>query len=107
MRKAIESQRIQILYQNAFEPLLAVLFVATVVVIVLWDSTAHDTLIFWLLATYVISIIRLFLLRKFSHLHLTDYHVLLKWRHIFVIGTFISGCLWGYLAWGMSDFKGI
>jgi signal transduction histidine kinase len=107
MRKAIESQRIQILYQNAFEPLLAVLLVSTVVVVVLWNSTAHETLIFWLLATYAISIARLFLWRKFLHLHSTDYHVLLKWRQIFVIGTFISGCLWGYLAWGVSDFTSV
>ncbi len=105
MHEMVERERTRILYKNAFEPLLAVLLVSSIMTMILWNSFSQSSLLLWLFLVYLTTVIRFLLSLKFFQVQPTDDKALLKWRNFFLIGAFVSGCLWGYLAWGMSNFQ--
>ncbi len=90
----ILAEQIKLLYRQAKSAFIATLCVATVLVAMLWDHVSHHWLVGWLIAQYLLTLIRyLCVLSYFQKRPIVSKSA--RWGRIFILGVFLSGVLWG------------
>ncbi|MEW8627033.1 MAG: diguanylate cyclase [Candidatus Thiodiazotropha sp.] len=94
----VRRQQIEMLYQQAPVTLILAFLAATFGVAILWGVAHQTLLLLWLLLLGVLTIFRLLMVRVFLNRLPQDRLNLDKWGRAYVVGTTISGFVWGGLA---------
>ncbi|MBZ9559765.1 MULTISPECIES: EAL domain-containing protein [Modicisalibacter] len=82
------------LYEGVWQPVVASLLVAALLVGVLWPVVAHAELLAWFIAMLVVSLIRLDCGRRYRRLP-PDEQARPCWLRLAAVGALVSGALWG------------
>ena len=94
----VRRQQIEMLYRQAPATLILAFLAAMFGVAILWGVAQQTLLLLWLLLLGVLTTIRLLMVRIFLR-HLPQENLNLeKWGRTYVIGTTVSGFVWGGLA---------
>jgi two-component system, cell cycle sensor histidine kinase and response regulator CckA len=97
-RETVRSEEIRALFEQGAPVLFANVVVATVVVGTLWNEAPQARLVAWLSAIVVLSVLRTQLQRSYARAEPTDTDID-AWGRRFVLGSTISGLLWGTAGW--------
>lgn len=89
---AVESDRVELVYQHAIGGYIATLINATVVAIVMWLSVKAAVAPYWLAMMCAIIAIRFLLLRRYGNPKQAPLDVR---RRVYVLGTALAGVGWG------------
>lgn len=92
------AEQIRLLYHQGVPIQTLGILTAIVCVIMFWKVADHAMLGLWLGVHVVISLIRLAATVKFTRSHIVGYRALEQWGRAYVVGTFISGLIWGSLS---------
>lgn len=92
--KQLRSEKVHLLYENLWQPVVLSVVVAGLLVITLWPVVPATTLLGWLGALSLVSLLRLWLAHYYARLPKEQrQHPRWLWR--FAIGTLVVGCVWG------------
>ncbi len=88
------AEQIKLLYQQAPIALIVSLIIAAALTFVFWNLVAKVWLVSWLAAIYLLTFARFLLVKSYFQKKpaITESPV---WRRRFLIGTLLSGILWG------------
>jgi diguanylate cyclase (GGDEF)-like protein/PAS domain S-box-containing protein len=90
----LRSEKVHLLYENLWQPVVLSVVVAGLLVITLWPVVPAATLLGWLGALSLVSLLRLGLAHCYARLPKEQrQHPRWLWR--FAIGTLVVGCVWG------------
>ncbi len=91
------SQQLRLTFQNTIVGLIAGIFCAFVVVVLLWPVVDNRGLILWLASVSVLTLLRLMMQQKYARNRsgIKNYRL---WHRGFVATAFASGCVWGSLS---------
>ncbi|MCC6415271.1 MAG: hypothetical protein IT582_05130, partial [Opitutaceae bacterium] len=94
----VEAQMTRLLFQSAGFGLFSNFVLAALLVLGLADSIPWQSKGLWFAAMMTLSVVRLGLNLRYQRRELSvDQHR--RWRMMFIIGTGLSGLLWGWAAW--------
>jgi signal transduction histidine kinase/CheY-like chemotaxis protein len=96
--ETVRSEEIRALFEQGTPVLVANVVVATVVVGTLWNEAPRARLGAWLSAIVVLSVVRNLLQRGYAREEPSDPD-LDAWGRRFVLGSTVSGLLWGTAGW--------
>lgn len=92
--KQLRSEKVHLLYENLWQPVILSVAVAGLLVITLWPVVPAATLLGWLGTLSLVSLLRLWLAHCYARLPKAQrQHPRWLWR--FAIGTLVVGCVWG------------
>lgn len=94
---AIKSEQVRLLYQQGSAIQLLGILTAIIAVALFWNVADRDELLLWLFTMVLVSIVRLTFNVRFSSLSGGDFDAE-RWGNIYILGTFLSGVVWGCLA---------
>ena len=94
----VRRQQIEMLYRQAPATLILAFLAAMFGVAILWGVAQQTLLLLWLLLLGVLTTIRLLMVRIFLRRLPQENLNLEKWGRTYVIGTTVSGFVWGGLA---------
>ncbi len=88
------AEQIKLLYQQAPKALIVTLIIAAALTFIFWNLVAKAWLVSWLVSIYLLTFARFLLIKSYFHKKpaITESPV---WGRRFLIGTLISGILWG------------
>jgi diguanylate cyclase (GGDEF)-like protein/PAS domain S-box-containing protein len=92
----MESQRIELVYEQATAALVTALILATLVTLGLWGVADHLQLLLWIGAQSVQTAARLTLVYQYRHAT-EEQREHVQWAVLFLSGALISGVVWGCL----------
>jgi diguanylate cyclase (GGDEF)-like protein/PAS domain S-box-containing protein len=90
----IETQQVELIYQQAPVSIIGALILTVLVVIGLWPVAGHQALQFWFAAHVVQSLTRLILVALYRRSS-DETRQRPVWMILFFAGTFVSGVVWG------------
>lgn len=93
----VRAEQIRLLFDQGNTILLLGIATGMVAVGMFWSVVDHTALLLWFAAHVVLSLFRLNLNLRFSTTPRTQAKELVYWGRAYVIGTFLSGLLWGSL----------
>ncbi|SDL96500.1 PAS domain S-box-containing protein/diguanylate cyclase (GGDEF) domain-containing protein [Modicisalibacter muralis] len=93
-QRIVRREQIRMLYDGLWQPVLASLIGALLLVMALWSVIGHSVLLAWLAAHSVISLLRLWLAIRFHRQTPTE-QVRRCWLGWFALGAFAGGLAWG------------
>lgn len=93
----VKAEQVRLLYKQGVTIQLLGVFTAFISISIFWNVAKHDLLLLWLFIMTTTSFIRLEVNRRFNKISATSFDIN-KWANIYVVGTFISGIIWGSLA---------
>lgn len=85
------------LYHQGIPVQLLGMLAASISAVVFWDVAGHAMLGLWLAVHIAFSMMRIAATVKFNRSEIVEPHVLDNWGYAYVVGTFISGVIWGSL----------
>jgi signal transduction histidine kinase/CheY-like chemotaxis protein len=94
----VEGELTRLLYRSAGFGLFSNFVLAAVLVAGLWTYFPIRTLVLWLVAVILTSLLRLALNVSFAKRPRTDAEMT-WWRNAFFVGVFFAGTLWGVAGW--------
>lgn len=94
----VRAEQIRLLYRQGVAIQALGILTAIVCVIMFWKVADHAMLGLWLGVHVIVSLIRLTATVKFTRSYIVEYPDLERWGHAYVVGTFISGLIWGSLS---------
>ena len=94
---AVRAEQIRLLYHQGTTILLLGIFTGIIAVIMFWKVVDHTMLVLWLSIHSVVSLIRLIVAQQFLKRDVVEHRALENWGRAYVVGTFISGLIWGSL----------
>ncbi|MDR5875915.1 sensor domain-containing diguanylate cyclase [Halomonas sp. CUBES01] len=100
--KSLRGEKVRLLYDNMWAPVLTSIVAATLLVAALWPEVAHWKLIAWWGLLVVVSGIRLGLAYRFYRLPAAQQQRH-RWLRRFSIGTVAAGCVWGLGSFELFD----
>lgn len=71
---------------------------AIISVVMFWNVADQFILLSWFVIMVLLTAIRIMATVAFNKKVITDFLVIRKWGHAYVLGTFLSGIVWGSLA---------
>ncbi len=80
---------------------------ATIISLLFWPEAPREHLLPWLLVFWVIWLVRLLGTLRFRRLLPQETSELKRWHRSWVIGTLVSGLMWGIAAWLFYNYGGI
>ncbi|MCA1772264.1 MAG: sensor domain-containing diguanylate cyclase, partial [Halomonas sp.] len=92
--KSLRSEKVRLLYESLWSPLLTSVLAATLLGAALWPVVDHWKLIGWWSLLVVVSGIRLGLAYHFQRLPDLQQQRQ-RWLYRFSIGAIAAGCVWG------------
>jgi hypothetical protein len=92
----IRTKGVQLLYQHLTIGLVATSINAVILTLVLWSRISHSILIFWLVFSESIALLRYGLLLRYRKSGTTETSDL--WGQWFLTGTILAGICWGSAA---------
>lgn len=101
--KRLHSEKVRLLYDNLWQPVLSSVFAGTLLVAAMWPVVASWVLLTWLAVLVFVSIARLALAHYFRRLP-AQQQQRRRWLYRFSIGAILAGCVWG--ASGIFLFTG-
>jgi len=93
-RAEIRSDLIRIIYDSIPTSLLTILVNSGILSFILWDVTAHQSILVWFSITNLLSIVRYILLNQFNAIK-DQLLIPQKWADRAVVCSAFSGALWG------------
>ncbi len=94
---AVKAEQIRLLYHQGITIQLLGIVTAFIAVAMFWAVADHTMLSVWLAAMIILSVVRLVVTFRFEQLGRADFEVE-RWGNIYIAGTFLSGIVWGSLA---------
>lgn len=94
---AVRAEQIRLLYSQGSTIQILGIVTALVSVSALWPVADHTLLIIWLCIMISVSLVRLGVNSKFPERSASD-ESLAIWGNLYIAGTFVSGVIWGILA---------
>lgn len=91
--KQIHIEKIQLLYQGSFTPVILSTVVSFLLAAALWDSANRDYLRIWLGVLIALTAVRVILLINYRH-HAPQGHALLKWELPYVVSLLAVVTTW-------------
>jgi diguanylate cyclase (GGDEF)-like protein len=91
-------QQLRLAFENSILSLIANIFCAFIIVVLLWPVINNQGLVAWLGSICVITFSRLMLQQRFEKVGLDRPSAYPLWRAGFIVGVGISGCAWGALS---------
>ncbi|MCK9373015.1 MAG: GGDEF domain-containing protein [Sulfuricurvum sp.] len=95
---AVTAEQIRLLYHQGNTIQILGIVAAGVSVIMFWNVADHLLLSLWFTALFLLSVIRLIANFRFTQISFENPDTFNKWKNIYLLGTFLSGCLWSMLA---------
>lgn len=95
---SVKSEQVRLLYHQGATIQLLGMASAGVSVAALWNVADHYLLGIWFSIMMTLYLIRLSLNARFTQVSLNDYPSIRQWGNIYILGTFLSGVVWGGLA---------
>lgn len=92
--KSLRSEKVRLLYDSLWSPVLASVLAAILLVAALWPVVAHWKLLSWLAALLLVSALRLGLAYHFHRLPALQQQRQ-RWLYRFSAGAIAAGCVWG------------
>ena len=102
-RANIEARQIEFLYRNAKVGLAVNVVLALLMTWVLWDRVPSATLSLWLVAILALTAIRTAKIAMFHRRPVSDAQAA-GWRTAFLIGSTLTGALWGMSVWWFEPY---
>jgi diguanylate cyclase (GGDEF)-like protein len=93
----IRAEQVRLLYQQGMTVQILGVLTALVSVSVFWKVADHSSLLLWLGILVAVSFVRLATGTGFARIGDRDFPVG-KWANLYIAGTFVSGVVWGILA---------
>lgn len=100
--KNLRGEKVRLLYDNMWAPILTSILAATLLVAALWPEVAHWKLIGWWGLLVVVSGVRLGLAYRFHRLPAAQQQRH-RWLRRFSIGAIAAGCTWGLGSFELFD----
>ncbi len=94
----VRAEQIRLVYHQGVTIQFLGLLTALISVAMFWKVSSHTTLLIWLTFMILLSVIRIIETVTFNKKVITDYLIIKKWGYAYVLGTFLSGIIWGGLA---------
>lgn len=101
--KRLHSEKVHLLYDNLWQPVLSSVLAGTLLVAAMWPVVASWVLLTWLAILIFVSMARLALAYYFRRLP-AQQQQRRRWLYRFSAGAFLAGCVWG--AGGIFLFTG-
>lgn len=95
---AVTAEQIRLLYHQGNTIQILGMVAAGVSVTMFWNVADHLLLSLWFATIFFLSLIRLAANFRFTQISFEDPGTYNKWKNIYLSGTFLSGCVWGILA---------
>ena len=92
-----EGEQLRIAFDNMTPALAASVFVAFVVVVLLWPVSEPQGLILWLGSLSSLTLLRLMMQQQYSRSERSA-ELFRRWNRGYSGATFLAGCIWGALA---------
>lgn len=92
--KNLRGEKVRLLYDSVWQPVLASVLAATLLVAALWPVVDNWKLIGWLTLLVAVSAARLGLAYRFQRLS-TSQQQRQYWLRWFSVGAIVAGCVWG------------
>ncbi|WP_447553530.1 diguanylate cyclase domain-containing protein [Vreelandella sp. EE22] len=89
----LEAAKVRLLYEKLWQPVISSLVAAAFMLLAIWSANTPLSLLSWLAALSVVSLLRLWLAYRFGHVASDPYHK--KWLYAFAAGALASGAIWG------------
>ncbi len=105
-RVDMKSEQIRFLYRNATTGLFVNLALALLVVWILWQRVPQQVLMYWFGTLMLISALRGLKFARFRTLQPDD-SSMPGWLLAFIIGSTLTGLIWGSLIWLFSPFDNL
>ena len=99
----IEARQIEFLYRNAKVGFAVNVILALLMTWVLWDRVPSATLSLWLVAILALTAIRTAKIAVFHRRPINDGQAA-AWRTAFLIGSTLTGALWGMSVWWFEPY---
>jgi diguanylate cyclase (GGDEF)-like protein/PAS domain S-box-containing protein len=93
-QQANRAGRVELLYQHVPFALFAIFVIAPILVTLLWGQINQFLLIIWVAATFLVTLARFLSFRHYIKVSPPP-DAADRWEHRFIVGVFLSGCLWG------------
>ena len=93
----VRAEQIRLLFDQGNTILLLGIATGMVAVGMFWSVVNHTSLLVWLTALLLLTLFRLGLNHRYAATARTQPRELERWGRAYVIGTFLSGLLWGSL----------
>jgi signal transduction histidine kinase/ActR/RegA family two-component response regulator len=100
------TEQVRTLYRQTATVLLANIANALIVTALLWETTPHQLLVLWLALMGLMTAGRVALARRYQRSEVTS-ATARHWAHRFVVGSALSGTLWGGAAFFFLDGAGV
>lgn len=94
----VRAEQIRLVHHQGVTIQFLGIITAIISVVMFWKVASHTTLLVWFVILVILSIIRIVETVSFNKKIITDYSVIRKWGNGYVLGTFLSGIVWGSLA---------
>jgi len=94
----VRAEQIRLVYHQGVTIQFLGIITAIISVLVFWKVAGHAALLIWLTLMVILSVIRIAETVSFNNKIISEYSTVRKWGYGYVLGTFLSGILWGYLA---------
>jgi len=94
----VRAEQIRLVYHQGVTIQFLGVMTAIISVVMFWKVANHVTLLIWFALVVLLSVIRIIETVSFNKKIISDYSLVRKWGYGYVLGTFLSGIMWGSLA---------
>lgn len=94
----VRAEQIRLVHSQGVTIQFLGVLTALISVTMFWDVANHISLLIWLAVMIIVSSLRLAATITFNTKVITNIATINKWGYGYVLGTFISGVIWGTLA---------
>ena len=98
----VEHQQVRLLFSQGVAIQSLGMLTALICVMILWSVANQTLLSLWLILMVFFSTIRMVMTKRFLRLNIEDSE-LRRWENRYIIGTLLSGMIWGALAFFYSS----
>ncbi|NYS59561.1 sensor domain-containing diguanylate cyclase [Vreelandella salicampi] len=96
--KRLRSEKVRLLYDKLWQPVLASVVAAILLVAALWPVVSAEILLGWLVSVVVVSGVRLGIAYRYHQLPIMQQQRR-RWLWRFSAGAIAAGCVWGAGSW--------